>query len=109
MPRLRVLIYLLLSLTSIHVLVADVGVHESLAPHSSDGPMAEVNHSHQLAGDDSVSVVQHCCQCHGFVSSLAMLSVNRPLPPSRGPALLITVPPAPAFDFYRPPIALVNA
>lgn len=109
MPRLRVLIYLLLSLTSIHVLVADVGVHESLVPHTTDGAMAEVNHSHQLAGEDSVSVVQHCCQCHGFVSPPTMLAVNRPPPPSRGPAPLITVPPAPAFDFYRPPIALVNA
>lgn len=109
MPRLRVLIYLLLSLTSVHVLVADVGVHESLVPHSSDGPMAEVNHSHQAAGEEGLSVVQHCCQCHGFVSPPAVLAVNRPPPPSRGPAPLLVVPPAPASDFYRPPISLVSA
>ncbi len=109
MPRLRALIYLLLSLTSVHVLVADVGVHESLAPHTSDSSMAQVNHSHQVTGDQTVSVVQHCCQCHGFVSMPAVVSAGRPPLPPRGSAPLVVMPQAPAFDFYRPPIALVTA
>lgn len=109
MPRLRVLIYLLLSLTSVHVLVADMGVHENLVPHTSDTSMAQVNHSHQITGDQPVSVVQHCCQCHGFVSMPAVVTTGRPPSPPHGPAPLIAVPPAPAFDFYRPPIAFVTA
>ncbi len=107
MARFRPLIYVLLCLTSLHVLVADVGVHEHMISHQDDGAAFTLaDHSHPDLGD-GVSLLQHCCQCHGFVSPLAALdSAERPFSPQYT-APVPVMPPAPAFGFYRPPRSLV--
>ncbi|MBM7333088.1 MAG: hypothetical protein ABGX87_01500 [Alcanivorax sp.] len=108
MPRFRVFVYALLCLTSLHVLVADVGVHEHRLSHAGDAVLsvgADHALAHADAGGERLSQPSHCCQCHGFVSPLAVL----PAPPAPAPTLTNTpappLPPAPAFGPYRPPIA----
>jgi hypothetical protein len=106
MPRLRPLIFLLLSLTSVHVLVADAGAHEQRLTGGGEVLAHSVEHAGHEAGQGH-SLLQHCCQCHGFVAPLATLvPARRPAAASRvspAPAM----PPAPAFGFYRPPKSLV--
>lgn len=104
MARMRPLIYLLLCLTSVHVLVADAAMHEHLI--GEDGAVALADHSPQ-SGGEGISLLQHCCQCQGFVSPLTTLDAARPPLSPQYASSVPAVPPAPAFGFYRPPKFLV--
>lgn len=99
---------MLLCLTSLHVLVADVGVHEHRLSHAGD-PVLSIgtDHAHTVAARgaaERLSQPSHCCQCHGFVSPPAVA----PAAPAPAPVLANTpappLPLAPAFGPYRPPI-----
>lgn len=103
MPRFRVLVYLLLSLTSIHVLVADVGVHEHIISHDGDPVLSQSEHGHAAGGATELS--PHCCQCHGFVSPLAVAPAPVPMTPVPSYSGVPALPPAPDSQPYRPPIA----
>jgi len=104
MFRSRLLICLLLAVTSVHVLLADSLGHE----HEWPTPGSEMAWT-QISGTPAsntapASLLDHCCQCQGMMA-LRFVTLAAPLPPASfqtQPAPQL--PLSPLFDIDRPPI-----
>lgn len=104
MLRSRLLICVLLALTSVHVLLADSLGHEHEWPSpGSEMAWTQIDGA-PASGTAPASLLDHCCQCQGMMTLRFATLSTPPLPASfqilRAPLL----PLSPLFDIDRPPI-----
>ncbi len=104
MLRSRLLICLLLALTSVHVLLADSLGHEHEWPSAGSETVWTQIGSAPVSSTAPTSLLDHCCQCQGMMTLRFATVSTPPLPASFQTLRASLLPLSPLFDIDRPPI-----